>query len=218
MFILAGATWPDRLLAALGAGIAIGVTGLVCALAEGGDGHTAAIAGPIGASALLVFVIPASPLAQPWPVIAGNTLSAAIGLVAAVLAPEQAVAIGLAVGLAILAMSLTRSLHPPSAAMALTAALIGPAGSATGWFFPLMPVLANSVLVVALGLVFHRLRGHPYPHHAPHPMPAERQTGIESDDIDAALAEMGETFDIDRDDLEELLRKVEARVQARRMT
>ena len=91
------------------------------------------------------------------------------------------------VALAILAMSLTRSLHPPSAAMALTAALIGPAGTSTGWFFPLMPVLANSLLVVALGLVFHRLRGHAYPHYAPHPTP-ERRTGIESDDIDAALA------------------------------
>ena len=38
---------------------------------------------PIGASAVLVFTAPASPLAQPWPVVGGNTLSALVGVACA---------------------------------------------------------------------------------------------------------------------------------------
>ena len=34
----------------------------------------------LGASALLVFALPGSPMAQPWAVIAGNTLSALVGI------------------------------------------------------------------------------------------------------------------------------------------
>ena len=34
----------------------------------------------LGASALLVFALPGSPMAQPWAVIAGNTLSAMVGI------------------------------------------------------------------------------------------------------------------------------------------
>ena len=37
---------------------------------------------PLGASAVLVFCVPASPLAQPWAVIGGDLLSAAVGLIA----------------------------------------------------------------------------------------------------------------------------------------
>ena len=213
-FILPGATWRGRLLACLGAAAAICVTGYLSALASGHDGHLPAIAGPIGASALLLFVIPASPLAQPWPIIAGNTLSAAIGVVTAFLVPEPPVAIGAALGLAIAAMSFTRSLHPPGAAMALSAAMLGPPANAAGWLFPLMPVLANSVLLAALGWLFHRISGHGWPHYAP-AQPPMAATRIEPSDIDAALAETGETFDIGRDDLEMLIRKAEARAAVR---
>ena len=35
---------------------------------------------PIGASTVLVFGVPASPLAQPWAVVGGNTVSALVGI------------------------------------------------------------------------------------------------------------------------------------------
>ena len=34
----------------------------------------------LGASAFLMFALPQSPMAQPWAVIAGNTLSALVGI------------------------------------------------------------------------------------------------------------------------------------------
>ena len=81
----------------------------------------------MGASALLLFAIPSSPLAQPWSIVGGNTVSALIGLLVSRYVPEPAVAAGCAVAFAIAAMSLLRCLHPPGGAAALTAALGGPA-------------------------------------------------------------------------------------------
>ena len=36
---------------------------------------------PLGPSAVLVFVLPAGPMAQPWAAVGGNTLSALVGIV-----------------------------------------------------------------------------------------------------------------------------------------
>ena len=83
------------------------------------------IVAPMGASAVLVFAVPASPLAQPWPVVGGNAISALVGVVVARVVADPVIAVGLAVSLAIAAMSLTRSLHPPGGAAALTAASAG---------------------------------------------------------------------------------------------
>lgn len=71
---------------------------------------------PFGASAVLVFAVPNSPLAQPWSVVVGNTASALVVLaVLAVLAvlPAQDWVVPLAVALAIVTMLALRALHPP---------------------------------------------------------------------------------------------------------
>lgn len=119
--ILAGATLKERLIGCIGALIGICVTGLVCGFVFGDDPQLPLIVAPIGASAVLLFAVPASPLAQPWSIIGGNTISALIGVSVTYIVADQMLAIGLAVALAILAMSLTRSLHPPGGAAALTA-------------------------------------------------------------------------------------------------
>jgi len=63
-------------------------------------GPSAWIVAPLGASCVLVFAAPGSPLAQPWPVIGGNTVSALIGVACATLIPNPVVAGALAVALA----------------------------------------------------------------------------------------------------------------------
>ena len=95
---------------------------------------------PIGASAVLVFTAPASPLAQPWPVVAGNTVSALVGVACAHLLPLPLLAAALAVGLAISIMMLLRCLHPPGGAVALLMVLM----HEQSWSFVLFPVLVNS--------------------------------------------------------------------------
>lgn len=216
--ILTGATLGDRLIGCLGALIGICLTGLVCNLAIGGDPQLPLIVAPMGASAVLLFAVPASPLAQPWPIVGGNTISALVGVAVAHVVSDPLLAVGLAVSLAILAMSLTRSLHPPGGAAALTAVIGGAAVTRAGFWFPLVPVAINALILVALGVVFHRLAGRRYPHRqAPAPVnvhetrdpPPALRVGFTSADIDAAVAKVNETLDISRADLDALLREVE---------
>ncbi len=218
--ILAGATGRDRVLASLGAGLAIVAAGLVGLALHGDDLASPWIAVPVAASSVLVFAVPSSPMAQPWPVIGGNALSALVGVCVAQALGGGAVAGGLAVMLAIGAMSVARCLHPPGAAAALTATFGGSAVDSAGWLFPLDPVATSALMLVVAGWAFHKLSGHAYPHvrqsavATDDPLPSQR-AGLRSDDVDAVLAKMGETFDIGRDDLGLLLTELEARVLAR---
>lgn len=222
--ILAGATLRERLIGSLGALIGICLTGWLCSLSVGAGASLPLIVAPIGASAVLLFAVPASPLAQPWPIVGGNTISALVGVAVARWVHEPALAIGIAVGLAIAVMSLARCLHPPGGAAALTAVIGGPAVAASGFLFPLVPVGLNSVLLVILGVAFHRLSRRSYPHTAaPAPAnvhgtldpPPQLRVGFRDEDVDAALAAAHETFDIGRDDLARLLREVELQALVR---
>ncbi|HEX8373703.1 MAG TPA: HPP family protein, partial [Geminicoccaceae bacterium] len=222
--ILAGATLRERLVACLGALAGIALTGQICGWFFGEGPHIPLIVAPMGASAVLLFAVPASPLAQPWPVIGGNTISAFMGVVAAHLIPDPVLAIGVGVSLAIAAMSLTRCLHPPGGAAALTALIGGPAVTSSGFLFPLFPVCINSIILVALGIAFHKISRRNYPHVAavvpanPHgtaDLPAAIRVGIRPEDVDAALEALGETLDIDRSDLDRLLQQVERQALAR---
>ena len=221
--MLAGATLRDRLLACLGALVAIALTGLMCGLLFGEGSHLPLIVAPMGASAVLLFAVPASPLAQPWSIIGGNTISAIMGVAAASLIKDPIIATGVGVSLAIAAMSFTRCLHPPGGAAALTAVLGGPVVASWGMLFPFVPVALNSCLLVAIGLLFHKLSRHNYPHVAAAPVnthltadpPAAERTGFRDEDIDAALAALNEAFDIDRADLGRVLRRVEFEAVAR---
>jgi len=221
--ILAGATLRERLLACIGATIGIALTGVISGLAMGGGPHVALLVAPMGASAVLLFAVPASPLAQPWSIIAGNSISALVGVTVAHFVHDPVIASGLAVALAIAAMSFTRSLHPPGGAAALTAVLGGPAVVSAGFLFPFVPVALNATILVTLGLLFHRLARRNYPHvaapaansHGTADPPPRERVGFRPEDVDAALATLDETFDIDRDDLERLLRQVELQAMVR---
>jgi CBS domain-containing membrane protein len=222
--ILAGATLRERLIGCLGALAGITLTGLICGWFFGEGPHIPLIVAPMGASAVLLFAVPASPLAQPWPIIGGNTISAFMGVLAAHFIPDPIVAIGVGVSLAIAAMSFTRSLHPPGGAAALTALIGGPAVTSAGFLFPLFPVCINSVILVALGIAFHKISRRNYPHvpaavpantHGTADLPASIRVGFKPEDVDAALVALHETLDIDRFDLDRLLQQVELNALAR---
>lgn len=216
--ILAGATLKERILACIGALVGILLTSLICGTIYGHSANLPLIVAPIGASAVLLFAVPTSPLAQPWPIIGGNIISATIGVSIAHLVDHTVIAAGLAVALAILAMSLARCLHPPGGAAALTAVVGGPAITGSGFLFPLFPVGLNSLILLVVGIAFHRLARRNYPHvtpasppniHGTQDPPSQTRVGIQSTDVDRALAMLDETFDIDPGDLKRLLRQVE---------
>ncbi len=199
-----------------GALAALCVTALLGAIVVG---HTAALpylVAPIGASAVLVFAVPASPLAQPWSVVGGNVLSTLVGLGVLALVDDPFLASGLAVAGAIAVMSLLRCLHPPGGAAALMTVIGGNVIAGAGPLFAFVPVGLNSVVLVTLGWLFHRFTGHAYPHRTRRADPAERRSRFRAEDVDRALDEVGEAFDISREDLGLLLREVETQALVRR--
>lgn len=219
---LSGVRVVDRILASLGALAGIGLTGFLCAVMMDHrlDVDLPLLVAPIGASSVLAFAVPASPMAQPWAIVGGNTISALVGVAVARVIGDPMVAAAVAVALAIGAMSLLRCLHPPGGAAALTAVLGGSAVTSAGFAFAFVPMGLNSLVLVALAWVFHRGSRHSYPHraaavtanvHGTNDRPAEMRVGFQEADLKGALDDFGETFDIAQDDLDRLIRRVETR-------
>lgn len=201
---------------ALGACLGIALTGAVTLSVLGAGAAIPWLLAPIGASAFLVFMVPASPLAQPWPVMGGHLVSALIGMVvhASGLAPWLGAAI--AVGASIAAMGLLRCPHPPAGGTTLVTALAGPAVAASGWHFLLVPLSLNIAMLLGCALAWNRLTGHSFPHRAmPVPPPQAWVGHIEDDDLDAVLAEWDELLDVSREDLLAVLHATESRVLER---
>ncbi|MFN3558249.1 MAG: HPP family protein [Brevundimonas sp.] len=212
--ILAGATLRDRALACLGALLGIGLTGLVSRAILGSETVLPLLmAASMGASAVLLFVVPASPLVQPWPLVGGHVVSALTGIAVARLIPDPMIASAVAVAVAIALMSLLRCLHPPGGSTALIGVLGGSAVHGAGLMFALVPIGLNAVLLGLAGFVFHRFSGHAWPHRAVTPAgPAS----ITDADIEAALTTVGEPLDISRADLKAVVKLTLENAAARR--
>jgi CBS domain-containing membrane protein len=157
---------------------------------------------PLGASAVLVFALPSSPLAHPWSVLVGNGLSALVGVACSRFIHHPPSAAAIAVAVAIAVMMASRSLHPPGGATALLAVL----SNADSAAFALHPVALNSLLLVLAGVAYHRLCGRSYPHRPPAPRAPRR---FQPADIDEALRQHHELLDISPADLASVLEGAE---------
>lgn len=213
----------ERLRSAGGALLGILATGLICRAALGTDSALPILIAPMGASAVLLFAVPASPLAQPWSIIGGNLVAAIVGVTAARLIPDPYAAAALAISVAIALMMALRCLHPPSGAVALTAVLGGAPIRDLGYGFVLWPVTANSLLLLAVALLFNNLTGRAYPHVLPKaqagraaqdPFPFTR-AGITASDLDAVLKDYDQILDVRRTDLEAIIRQAQIRSYGR---
>ncbi|HEU4843597.1 MAG TPA: HPP family protein [Burkholderiaceae bacterium] len=208
----------ERLRSCLGALLGIALTAGLTRLAVGANSSLPLLLAPMGASAVLLFAMPASPLSQPWSIVGGNLVSALVGVACVRTIGDSMVAATVAVPLAIAAMFYLRCVHPPSGAVALTAVLGGTTVHGLGYGFVLAPVGLNSVALLASALVYHRLTGHRYPHRAAAAAPAPaRGTGFTRADLEEALAQHGEMLDVEAEDLQALFNEVEIRAYRRHM-
>ena len=203
----------ERLRVVIGIGIGLFFAAALSLALSAGNAWLVA---PIGASAVILFALPSSPLAQPWAVVGGNTLSALAGIAVANLAHGAqwggaAPALGgaAAVGL----MILLRCLHPPGGAAALLLVL----GGVVDWRFALFPVLTNSVLLTLAAVVYNRSTGKAYPHRQGD-TPSTSDAGRFVDaDIDRVLARYNQILDVPRDELHALLEAAESEAYRRRL-
>ena len=206
----------ERLRATLGVFCGIGITALVSTFAVSGIADAPLLIAPMGASAILLFAVPASPLAQPWPVIGGHLVAALVGVTMAQLIGTPMLAAPLAVALSFGAMTVLRCVHPPSGAIALIAVLGGPKITEMGYSFALVPVLMNSVLLTASALIYNNLTGRSFPHVARAPaQPISPALSLTPEDIDLVLTQYGEALDISREDLEGLYQSLVAHAETK---
>ncbi len=114
--------------------------------------------GSFGATAILIYGIPASPFAQPRNLIGGHVISATIGVTCVIfLSASPAIVAAAAVSLALLAMHLTRTLHPPGGATALIAVIGGEHIQALGYWFVLTPVALSAFLMLVVALLVNNI-------------------------------------------------------------
>jgi CBS-domain-containing membrane protein len=171
------------------------------------------IVASMGATTFLVFVAPHSPLAQPWPIIGGHLVSAAIGVACVLWIDNVPLSAAMAVSLSIMAMYWLRCLHPPGTATTLTAIFGGAEIHAIGWQFCYEIVAINVVTIVIIALIINNLipnRRYPLLHsHHPHhdefnQVSHQYYPKLKEDDFIWALSQMDDFIDISEEDLVDL--------------
>lgn len=131
----------------LGAVAGIGAVGGLASLTE-----LPLLIAPLGATAVLLFGQPGSPLAQPINIFGGYLLATVVAVAAALAFPGFWLAAAIAVGVAIAIMLALRVTHPPAGAVPLVA-LASPAQSASLF----VTILLACISLVGLALVHHRI-------------------------------------------------------------
>lgn len=114
--------------------------------------------GSFGASAVLLYGAVRSPLAQPRNLLGGHILSACVGVTAHLwIGTEPWLASAVAVSVAIAAMHLTKTLHPPGGATALIAVIGGESIHNLGYLYVLMPVALGAIVMLLVALVVNNI-------------------------------------------------------------
>lgn len=147
---------PCRLKAGLGGLLGIGFIGWL--------GHASGLElliAPFGATAVLLFGVPSSPLSQPANVIGGHLMAAAAAMVLKMVLPEAWWAMALAVGVVIFLMVAFRVTHPPAGADPVVVFLADP-----GWDFLYLTIPLGAAALVLIAILVHRL-----PPRATYPLP-----------------------------------------------
>lgn len=138
----------------LGGAVGIGCVALVAQI----SGLPVMMA-PLGASAVLAFGVPDSPLAQPRNIVGGHAITAVVGMVFLTVFGSAWWVMALAVATGIAAMQATRTTHPPAGANPLLVLMLG-----TGWDFVLAPVLGGACILALVAVLFNRaVPGRRYP-------------------------------------------------------
>ena len=203
----------EALRAGLGTAVGLGVAGLIAVSPLGGPRLGLSLIAPFGATAVLIFAVPNSPLAQPWSAVVGNALGAIVGVAACLAIADPGARVAVAVGLTVVAMSLARAVHPPAGAIAMTAALSPEATLDLGFRFALAPVALGTATLVLLGMAYARATGRRYPFrhfHEPNargtadPAPAER-LGLSEAELADILRRHRQSLNLGVEDLARLI-------------
>eukprot|EP00742_Colponemidia_sp_Colp-10_P008883 GILJ01009648.1.p1 GENE.GILJ01009648.1~~GILJ01009648.1.p1 ORF type:complete len:317 (+),score=23.93 GILJ01009648.1:51-953(+) len=114
-----------------------------------------------GASAVLTYGVPNSPLAQPRNLVFGHMVSALTGCIVEALLPEPVwLASSLCVAIAIVAQIATKTIHPPGGATALIAVTGTSSVKHLGFLYVLMPVGSGAIILLLVALIVNNAAPH----------------------------------------------------------
>jgi CBS-domain-containing membrane protein len=123
------------------------------------ESHLPLVVIPFATSIVLVIGSPQVEPAQPRALIGGHVVATMVGLAVLHLTGPQAWAAAAAVGLAVLAMYVTGTFHPPAGINPLLVV-----SNSLPWSFLFAPVLAGALMLTAFAVVWHRwIRRRPWP-------------------------------------------------------
>ncbi|KFE33397.1 HPP family protein [Thioclava atlantica] len=222
---VAHASPVEALRAGVGALVGLGVTGLFV-LSPAVDLHLGLyLVAPFGASSVLLFAVPNSPLAQPWSAVVGNVVAALVGVAVSLAIADPVLRISLAVALALSLTILCRAVHPPAGAVAMTAAMSPDAVRHLGFWFALSPIATGTVSLVLIAALYARLTGRRYPfrlfdepnsHGTRDAAPVER-LGLSEAELTDILERYRQSFNLGTEDLARLIGAAELQAAAHRV-
>ncbi len=130
------------------------------------SGEVNVLMASLGASCVLIFGAPASPLAQPRNVLGGHFISAIAGVTCQLfLGQWPTLAVCTSVSLAIFLMTTTKTVHPPGGASALYAVIGGESIHKLGYTYAVSPCLLGAGICVCIGALISLLsKRNIYPH------------------------------------------------------
>lgn len=160
-YIFKKVDWRECVMTVVGVALGIGSTALLAHLTD-----MPFIMAPFGASAVLLYSASSSPLAQPRNFLCSHFIAGFIGITCVNLLGSSWYVAALSVALAILAMMVTDTVHPPGGATALLVVL----QNTTSYMFLLRPIAVGVALMFIAAVLSARI----FPGVRPYPLPKKK--------------------------------------------
>ena len=185
---------------------------------------TAVLLASMGASSVLLFGLPNSPLAKPWSFVGGHLISATIGLICSHLFTDLALMAAVTIGCVLFVMYLFECMHPPGGATALVP-VIASSDTVLGYDFLLYPVALNVFIMLAVALILQKFwlkhgmqkpSAHFDPIHLHNNKSPLKRLGLQPEDLLSALNSFDTVIDISEQDLERLYHQAQLHAYQRK--
>ena len=150
--------WPP-LLGGIGAGVTIGILAYITFQSSlAGSIYGLWLAASFGSSVVVVFGYPENEFAQPKNVLLGHLLCAFIGIIFVTLfkiSQDRTIfflAVGLAVGIAVMLMMYFKIAHPPAGGNTIVVML-----TQDSFQFLIFPITVGAITIIIGGIIYNRL-------------------------------------------------------------
>ncbi|TVO36744.1 HPP family protein [Vibrio algivorus] len=189
---------------------------------QGSDAKMVLI-GSMGASSVILFALPSSPLAKPWPFLVGHIMSACIGLVLSFFIADLALLAATAIACVLMMMYILECMHPPAAATALVPVLASQHSEVGADI--LLPICLNVLVFFIASQLLSRLilkkrwlkpATNYDPVHLHHDQTPLKRLGLQADDLRQAINSFDSVLAVSQEELETIYQQAQKLAYQRR--